>query len=73
MIDSLELAILGREATPEEKVALDNLVQKIADEEDRCFLELVHKWVARREDRKLRKTNYRAWKAKHSQASQPTQ
>jgi hypothetical protein len=40
---------------------------------DFTFWEHFKKWIERIEDRKLRKTNYRAWRAKHPKASQSTQ
>jgi hypothetical protein len=66
--DALDEMILGRPATPEESERIEEAVQWIAAEEDRCFMELAEKFFAHREDRKLRKTNYRAWKAKHGRS-----
>lgn len=58
----LERAILGSK----EQANLDRMVQLIVEEEDRCFLKLADEMLERMRDRKLRKQNYRAWKAKHS-------
>lgn len=53
--------ILGRPISSDEMEQLDRMAHQIAIEEDRYVLQFLEKLA----DKKLRKTNYRAWKAKH--------